>query len=387
MTKRLLVKKHGKIIPRLTREISVGDIITVGNDPSAVIELDEEGILPEQFVIINESGQPLLLCRTDGVLVNDRFLRQGALHELRHEDKILVGNYSLQYEAEGSFIRAETDGDEISPTAITEDLWKDAAIVPPGIQPPAGAAAEEEEEEEEEEAGNDDVHKTIPVNREQTLTDILESLRAEEKYYFQIEKVTGENRRVYVEHENMRLGWSSAGECVIGAADAVETPKARVRKDWTGVILYPCDGQPVWLNNETLNEPRRLKNDDRILLSGLAATGEPERSTLIRFHEPTALLVLDSILPKELPPPVSLETAQGGGRKAQKSAAATTGGNLAAVSAANEETVVLQANLPPPRPKPAARVFGYFTWAEIAVMIIGTLVTAAVIFLVLELSY
>jgi hypothetical protein len=382
MTKRLLVKKHGKIIPRLTREISVGDIITVGNDPSAVIELDEEGILPEQFVIINESGQPLLLCRTDGVLVNDQFLRQGSLHELRHEDKILVGNYSLQYEAEGSFIRSENDGgdgdgDEISPTAITEDLWKDAAKVPPEIQPPAAAEAAQEET---------DIHKTVPINREQTLTDILESLRAEEKYYFQIEKINGENLRVYVENENLRLGWSSAGECVIGAAGAVEMPKAQIRKDWTGVILYPYDGQAVWLNNETLNEPRRLKNDDRILLSGLAAAAEPERSTLIRFHEPTALLVLDSILPKELPPPVSLETAQGAAQQPQKSAAtATTGKNPAA--ATNEETVALQAGSPPPKPKPAARIFGYFTWAEIAVMIIGTLVTAAVIFLVLELSY
>ncbi|HEX8370674.1 MAG TPA: FHA domain-containing protein [Pyrinomonadaceae bacterium] len=358
MTKRLLVKKHGKIVSELTREISVGDIITVGNDPSAVIELDEEGILPEQFVIINEHGQPLLLCRTDGILVNDRFLQQGSLHELQHEDKILVGNYSLQYDAEGTFNLSE-NGDEIgiSPSAITEDLQL------PENQPVAAAE-------------NGDIHKTSGLNREQTLTDILENLRAEEKYYFQIEKIRGENRRVYVENENMWLGWSGAGECVIGASNAVETPKAQIRKDWTGVILYPHGGQAVWLNNEILNEPTRLKNDDRILLSGQTPT-EPERSTLIRFHEPTALLVLDSILPKELPPPVSLATAQNG--QAQQS----TGKNLAV----NAETVALQTNLPVPKPKSAARIFGYYTRAENVIMIIGTLVTAAVIFLVLELSY
>ncbi|HEX8250053.1 MAG TPA: hypothetical protein VF599_17905 [Pyrinomonadaceae bacterium] len=361
MTKRLLVKKHGKIIPRLTREISVGDIITVGNDPSAVIELDEEGILPEQFVIINEHGQPLLLCRTDGILVNDRFLQQGSLHELQHEDKILVGNYSLQYDAEGAFDLSE-NGDEIefSPSAITEDL-----------QLPEKHADSADE--------NGDIHKTNALNREQTLSDILENLRAEEKYYFQIERIRGENRRVYVENENMWLGWSAAaaaGECVIGASSAVETPKAQIRKDWTGVILYPHDGQAVWLNNEILNEPTRLKNGDRILLSG-AAPSEPERSTLIRFHEPTALLVLDSILPKELPPPVSLATAQ------NSQFQEATNKNLAAKT----ETVALQANLPAPKPKNAARIFGYFTLAEIAIMIIGTLVTAAVIFLVLELSY
>jgi pSer/pThr/pTyr-binding forkhead associated (FHA) protein len=354
MTKRLLVKKHGKIISELTREISVGDIITVGNDPSAVIELDEEGILPEQFVIINEHGQPLLLCRTDGVLVNDRFLQQGSLHELQHEDKILIGNYSLQYDAEDALSLSGNGGD-ISPSAITEDL-----------QAP----------ENPDDAFEMDAGKTSALNREQTLTDILENLRAEEKYYFLIEKINGENRRFYVENENLRLGWSAAGECVIGSRTIVETPKAQIRKDWTGVILYPQAGQTVWLNNEVLAEPTRLKNGDRILLSAPTAS-EPERSILIRFHEPTALLVLDSILPKELPPPVSLETAES--LRAKES----TSAKIAQI----EETTALQPNLPAPKPKRAARVLGYFTWAEILIMIIGTLVTAAVIFLVLELSY
>ncbi|HEX8734237.1 MAG TPA: FHA domain-containing protein [Pyrinomonadaceae bacterium] len=354
MTKRLLVKKHGKIISELTREISVGDIITVGNDPSAVIELEEEGILPEQFVIINENGQPLLLCRTDGILVNDQFLQQGSLHELQHEDRILVGNYALQYDAEDAPNPPEND--DISPSAITEDLQAPENPLEDGL--------------------DSEIHKTSPLNREQTLTDILENLRAEEKYYFQIERISGEIRRVYVEHESVWLGWSAKGECVIGNQNTIETPKAQIRKDWTGVILYPHAGQNVWLNNEILNEPTRLKNDDRILLSGQTPT-EPERSTLIRFHEPTALLVLDSILPKELPPPVSLETAQSA--QLQESARK----NLAA----SEETTAPQTNLPPPKTKTAAHILGYFTPMEIVIMIIGTLVTAAVIFLVLELSY
>jgi hypothetical protein len=363
MTKRLLVKKQGKMIPALTREIGVGDIITVGNDPSAVIELNEEGILPEQFVIINENGQPLLLCRTDGILVNDRFLQQGSLHELQHDDKILVGNYSLQYDAEGASNLPE-NGVE-NPADITEDLH------PLENLPEAESLPYVE-------AGNIEVHKTNALNREQTLTDILENLRAEEKYYFQIEKINGESRRVYVENEQMRIGWSAEGEVVIGAETAVETPKAQIRKDWTGVILYPQTGQNVWLNNEIVGEPTRLKNDDRIFLSGQKPM-EAERSTLIKFHEPTALLVLDSILPKELPPPVSLEAAG----SSQATIHKTAGGNLAAT----EENTALQANLPMPKAKSAARIFGYFTLAEILIMIVGTLVTAAVIFLALELSY
>ena len=362
MTKRLLVKKHGKIIPRLTREIGVGDIITVGNDPSAVIELNEEGILPEQFVIINEQGQPLLLCRTDGILVNDRFLQQGSLHELQHEDKILIGNYSLQYETEGA-AKLPENGSE-NPADITEDLHL------PENMPAAENLPYVEVE-------NIEVHKTNALNREQSLTDILENLRAEEKYYFQIEKISGESRRVYVENEQMRIGWSAEGECVIGTETSVDAPKAQIRKDWTGVILYPQEGQTVWLNNELVNEPTRLKNDDRIFLSGQKSS-EPERSTLIKFHEPTALLVLDSILPKELPPPVSLEAGKGN----QTAIHETASKNLVL----NEESAALQ-TAAPPKPKSAARIFGYFTLAEILIMIVGTLVTAAVIFLALELSY
>jgi hypothetical protein len=363
MTKRLLVKKQGKIISALTREIGVGDIITVGNDPSAVIELNEEGILPEQFVIINENGQPLLLCRTDGILVNDRFLQQGSLHELQHEDKILVGNYSLQYEAEGSANRSENGAE--NPADITEDLHPPENLDEPENLPYI-------------EAGNIEVHKTNALNREQTLTDILENLRAEEKYYFQIERISGESRRVYVENEQMRIGWSAEGECVIGTETAVDVPKAQIRKDWTGVILYPEAGQTVWLNNEIVSEPTRLKNDDRVFLSGQKPS-DPERSTLIKFHEPTALLVLDSILPKELPPPVSLAAAG----STQAAIHQTAGGNLAAT----EETTALQAAPSMPKAKSAARIIGFFTLTEILIMIVGTLVTAAVIFLVLELSY
>jgi hypothetical protein len=154
------------------------------------------------------------------------------------------------------------------------------------------------------------------------------------------------------------------------AAEEVEIPRANIRKDWSGVVLYPLKTGHVWLNDETLGEPRRLKNDDKIFLLA-KESARLSLETVIKFHEPTALLILDSILPKELPPPILLdETANDAGAKEL-----------------DESDLIHSSKIPPVPAKPHRKgnIFGYFTITEIIIMAIGTLITAAVIFLILEL--
>lgn len=347
MAKRLLVKKRKELLSELSQDIPANGIITVGNDTSATIELNDEQVAPEQFVIVCEDGEIKLLCRAGGGELNGELLPQGALHFLRSGDVASIGNYSLTVEPEENGDRP-ANGGRSETSAYSSEFQPNQPIRPPGATPAAA-----------------------PEKNERSLSDVLENLRSEEKFYFLIKETSGENRRVYVETEEMWLGWAETGECVLsGDAAEVGIARAQIRKDWSGVVLYPLKNGSVWLNDETLTEPRRLKNDDKIfLLSKEGARLSLE--TVIKFHEPTALLILDSILPKELPPPILLDEAA----------------NDPGTKEIDETDLIHSSRIPPSSEKPPDKrqIFGHFTVIELIIMAIGTLITAAVIFLVLEL--
>jgi hypothetical protein len=350
MVKRLKVKKRKEILSQLTQEIPANGIITVGNDSSATIELKDEKIAPEQFVIVCEEGAMTLLCRVDGTAVNGEILPQGALHNLQFGDEIKIDGYTLTPETE--------ENGEKSTFSDRQETTAYSAEIQPGLPAAAGQPVEIP-------AGN------TPEKSERSLSDVLENLRSEEKFYFLIREAGGESRRVYVETEEMWLGWSGAGECLITeAAEEITHSRAKIRKDWSGVVLYPLKTGNVWLNDETPAAPRRLKNDDKIFL--LSKEGARlSLDTAIKFHEPTALLILDSILPKELPPPILLDEAA----------------NDIGAKELDDADLIHSSKIPP-TPVGARRkgnIFGYFTITEIIIMAIGTLITAAVIFLILEL--
>jgi len=338
MVKRLLVKRRKKILSELTQEIPANGIITVGNDTSATVELKDDSIAPEQFVIVCEDDSMTLLCRVDGTAVNGEILPQGALHNLQFGDEITVNAYTLTAESGETNGHLKAEKAETHPQSVELPVPVETAPAP-------------------------------PEKFERSLSDVLENLRSEEKFYFLIKEPNSENRRVYVENEEMWLGWTAQGECVISAEeDEVEIPRAQIRKDWSGVVLYPQKNGNVWVNEETLSEPHRLKNDDKIFLLAKEG-GKLNLETVIKFHEPTALLILDSILPKELPPPILLdETANDIGAKELDE------------SDLIHSSKIQNVELPRKR-----NIFGYFTITEIIIMAIGTLITAAVIFLILEL--
>jgi pSer/pThr/pTyr-binding forkhead associated (FHA) protein len=349
MVKRLKVKKRKEVLSELTQEIPANGIITVGNDSSATIELHDEKIAPEQFVIVCEEGSMTLLCRVDGTTVNGEALPQGALHNLQFGDEITIDGYTLTAETETNGENPAVE-DLAETSAYSSEVQQTLPEAPPPVEIPTAAATEKSE---------------------RSLSDVLENLRSEEKFYFLIKETSGDNRRVYVETEEMTLGWTSAGECVISTdSEEVEIPRADIRKDWSGVVLYPSKPGSVWLNDETLTAPRRLKNDDKIFL--LAKEGARlSLETVIKFHEPTALLILDSILPKELPPPILLDEAA----------------NDAGARELDESDLIHSSKIPPSiiKPRRKGNIFGYFTITEIIIMAIGTLITAVIIFLILEL--
>ncbi|HXH70611.1 MAG TPA: FHA domain-containing protein [Pyrinomonadaceae bacterium] len=355
MSKKLLVKNRDTIVPELTREIPENGIFSVGNDLSATLELKDNRIAPEQFVIVCEGNQATLMCRADGGQINGQSLSQGSLHNLQPKDVINVGDYTLIFDTAKSV------------EAII------ASFVANGSAQENSAASDLPQKKQTSRKKTGGQSETADSQR--SLNDVLEELRSDEKFYFQVEDADGEKRRFYVETEEMWLGWSAAGECVIGKNTAdIEIPRAQIRKDWSGVVLYPLQTEAIRLNSEMLSEPHRLKNDDHLLL--LAKNKAQFDETMsIKFHEPTALLVLDSILPKKLPPPVLIKTAAQTADNSLKSS--IDGGE------ADRQTIQSTARTTISKGK-KSRIFGYFTLTEISVMTVGTLIASVIIFFVLE---
>lgn len=329
MDKRLSIKYQDKTLPEISPEIPVNGIITVGNDASATVELKDDSVAPEQFVLVCEPEQIILMCRVAGTIINGKPVPQGTIHNLQEGDTVTVGDY-----------RFALGGGENPIITTTE--------TPP---PPQS-----------------DITEIQESRSERTLTDVLKSLRSEEKFYFQIETEDGETQRLFVETEVAYLGKTEEGDYVFTEDESeIETPSVQIRKDWSGVVAYPLASSNIWLGDRILTKPHRLKNDDTLYLQAQNSQ-KPDLETVIRFHEPTALLVLDSILPKELPPPVSLDEDEN-----------------QVEEIINQETDLHISQIPTGEILRQKRLlFGYFTLTEIVVMIIGTLITAAIIFLVLE---
>lgn len=346
MTKKLLLKHQDKFLPEYDQDIPSNGIITVGSEILSTIVLSGALIAPEQFVIVCENNQMMLLCRVEGTSVNGVALAQGALHNLQYKDVIAVGDYTFLIED------AERTAEILTANSINEKSEETEAAKPEQSSLPFAA-------------------KTQTGKTRKGLKNILEDLRAEEKFFFGIEIADGEESRVYIENEQLWLVWTN--ECV-PVFEAAETARARaqIRKDWSGVVLHPLQAKSIWINNTPLTEPKRLKDGDRLSLLGKEGA-KPCPATKVRFHEPTALLVLDSILPKELPLPISLDKqkkneANGNNKDGANAESSISGKTSSSVSARSKKNLIL----------------GYFTFTELIIMTIGTLVTAVVIFLILE---
>lgn len=356
MNKKLLVKKQGKLLPEKTLPIPPSGIVSVGNDASATIELQSDAVAPEQFVVVCENGQMTLLCRVDNTRINGDILPQGSLHNLEVGDRVAIGEFELSVET-----------DESAAKILSGRAEEPVKVQNIEFVPPVPVVLQREETFQPAPPSSNGEKIFAP---DKSLSDVLEGLKAEEKFYFLIENGIAEKRRIYVETEEMWLGWAESGDCVISANPSdIAAPRAQIRKDWSGVVVYPLKSKNIWLNSQALDEPHRLKNDDSLQLLSKDKFLQDAKTT-VKFHEPTALLVLDSILPKELPPPVSLERT-----KAPDLIHESRTPNVGRNAIAKKQATVK---------KKGGRILGYFTGLEILIMIIGILVAAAFIFLVLE---
>ena len=353
MAIKLVIKRNGDALesPPLDEKSFTEPLITIGSDAAASVCLNGTGVAPEQALIIAEDGQMLLINRADGTVLNDEELARAARRPLAHGDRLRIGKYVIILLLTQAEVSAETGEPSQTDLRSGGEAFSSSAEPAPQASP-AGPARNGEQRP--------------PRN----FAAILDSLRTEEdSFYFLIEGGPQSGRRIAIESAEMPLGWDDTGQNLAFDPAQVIAPRAILRKDWSGVIVQAQGVGMVAVNGEPVESPRRLRNGDRLMVVPTAVTAAQNQSFLI-FHEPASLVVLDSLLPQKLPPPVAAQPP------------AETNASLAMATQPPAPAAHQRAGMFDPQ----RRFFGYFTFVEILLMIAGTLVAAVVIFLVLEFT-
>lgn len=389
-------------------------IITIGSDPAATVHLNNSAVAAEQVIIISEGGQPLLINRADGTVLNGARMLREARHPLAHGDQLRIGGYLVnilfdvpQAAAPSAVAAAQTTQTPRAPEATTGRTTQEAvrAVVSGNAQPAASSTQAKDAAE---------IHTPTPPSQaaasppsampsttpRKSFAAMLDSLRTEEdSFHFLVRGGHQSGLRVLLEGAavEMQIGWDETGRNICFDAEEIAAPRAVVRKDWSGVVIEAQGAWGITVNNEPVDAPRRLRNGDQLMLNAPAGK-ENNQPPLLIFHEPASLVVLDSLLPQQNPSTAALaasppaEEAFGGNGNASAivlppaATQSTTATNTAAATAAAAHVAATPRRTFSEKLFDKRRIFfGTFTLLEVLIMCAGTLIAAVFIFVLLTL--
>ncbi len=325
-----------------------GNLISVGSDATSTIVLPNT--LLEQAVFIREGEQITLINAGEGTILNNRALRREAMEPLTVGDQIKIGKFII-FVADGA-----ANGDK-PPVIFNEKTTAIFASDNEAVQ----TSENGRETNLFDKPARDFESETESKKPTRNFSDVLNALRTEEdSFYFILENGTsGENTRVPIEQSEMPIGLNASGQitCVVNQINAL---CAVVRKDWSGIVVETQRGGAVTVNDESIKTTARLRNGDRLTLTG--ARKNKRQTPYLELHEPSSLVALESILETR---------ARNGNLYANPGAdSAPTAAQIAAAPVS-----IFERNF-----------FGYFSFFEVVTMVIGTLIGAVLIFLLLEFS-
>ena len=78
MKRKLALEKHGKAGVLLEESVSLDAVLTVGTNPGATIQVSGSDLSPEQFVLLAEGEEIVLLNSANGTSLNTRELYPGS---------------------------------------------------------------------------------------------------------------------------------------------------------------------------------------------------------------------------------------------------------------------------------------------------------------------
>ncbi|HVG37939.1 MAG TPA: FHA domain-containing protein [Pyrinomonadaceae bacterium] len=374
----LITAPHGS--PDETRHASIlgehslnNEITIIGSDPqTASLCLPDRKVAAEHVIVIREEIAPddeqavqyTLINRAPGTCFNDERLEREARRELFHGDQLLLGSYVLTF----TFTAYALPPQQQQPAIPTEKTPAETPETPPIPIPPPPA----------ETAPDVRAATTLEPASSGSFESILNNLRTEEdSYHFRIVGGSDNGRRVVLNQTEIPLGWEEDGLTVAFSTARVATPRAVVRKEWSGINIEVLAPPPaVSINGQAIEGVYRLRNGDQVALHPpppAAAAANQENRVVLSFHEPASLVALSAMLP----PPVGLE------RQAQ-----LNGGQPSARAERDFNTPIVAGTAALGLARLIAsrrKMLGYYP-LEWLIMTIGTLLAAVIIFLVLEIT-
>ncbi len=358
-----------------------GSLVTIGSDPVSTLQLPGDSIAPEHIVIISEDGQPLLINRGTGTVLNGESLPREARRPIAPGDQLRVGDYVISL-VDDALLEAVPEASSMMRQSSSVPSTDARSAPVSQLFVPLSAAHDF--------SASDEVLERRPLTasaspQPQSFAAILDSLRTEEdSFYFLIEGGAKADARIPVEQAEMPLGWDSE-QNISHELVRIAVVCAVVRKDWSGVVVQAQGGGSVTVNGEAVDTARRLRDGDRVALTCAdnAAAPETERPRLV-FHEPASLLVLDSLLPQRLPEPVPARPATNDARAAVASVASGNGTSVNA-NGSSAAATISTGTARVRKPQTTRRYFGgAFTRLDLMVLFAGTIAATIVVYLVLR---
>ncbi len=330
----------------IAEHIFDGSLFTIGSDAASTIVLPEAAA--EQAVVIQEKEHLTLFNRSDGTALNNRKLRRESMEPLANGDEITIGGYVIKLFAAGYAVENGNSRAAVANTAA-KDIFTTSEDIAVAHLPEIQREKNKSE---------------LPTKKNaRNFADILNTLRTEEdSFYFIVENGRQEEKRIPLEHAEMPLGLDAKGE-ISGKVEKISSLYAILRKDWSGIAIETQRGGAVFVNDETVTTTRRLRNGDRVSFNTLRQNDKT--LPFLRLHEPSSLVALESLL----------ETRS-------RAEGANVSTNSASIFYPNEIETTVAPDLNESFLE--RRFLGYFSFFEIASMIIGTLIGAVLIFLLLE---
>jgi pSer/pThr/pTyr-binding forkhead associated (FHA) protein len=351
--------------------------ITIGNHSTSNLRLNGSVVAAEQVVIIDGMVEPIIINCADGTSLNGEPLAADERRSLRDGDQLHIGTYLIQVSvneelpvqrAAAAYASGNGNGGAQAHIphipVVTESNKHTTTTFSPDSPAPSATAQVTEELSDPFLPESD---RRAPAK---TFAAILDGLRTDEdRFYFLVEGGQQSGMRVPIETEEMPLGWHVNGEYLTFDVSAISNLLAVVRKDWSGVILQTQTVGAAAVNDEPVEDMRRLRDGDRITFPPKERKVDHSSAPILIFREPASLVILDSLMPRSLPhqtDPSHLTPGNG------DVGTTGTGRNLA------ERLAALLGD--------KKEYFGAFTVVELSLMALGTFVGAAVIFLILNYS-
>jgi hypothetical protein len=356
-------------------------------------------------IIFEENGHIIFVNHGDGTRLNGLPVRIGDQRPLTFGDRIHIGNYVITV-LDGNSPAARLDDPRATSLlqAATRELFTSGmkfdldSLLPAAFRPSS-------------------LRKSLEIPENASFAQILEAMVApEDSFRFVIEGGYQPNVSLPLPagDAEVPLGWEASGLRITLNQQELVTYCALVRKTGERVVLHPVLAEHrLTVNDEPVTEPRALVDRDRIrFASPLTRPLERPLPTLV-FRTPATLSMLTDAVataplreaepflngePADLESAGSPETDEASLRQVLEMPAVTEADirsvapealPSAAAPGAPPATGVAPAATAPAVTAPAAEAatyyyLGYFTGVELAVMAVGTLLGALLVYVLLE---